>query len=85
MITNDNSMISLIRKLTSTFGRLEIEDCINTQITTGSNSCLLEGKHEETINILAKAGHISSMMDEGATLNTALRDLGRKMRLAINN
>lgn len=67
MSTNNKNMVSLIRKLTSEYCRSELDICINSQIAHGYNSCVLEKANEETINILAKAGFVSSKMEKGAT------------------
>lgn len=73
--------IGLMRKLVRNYNDIEIEQCMKSQISTGCNACLQASDGGETMNLLAKAGFMHSLINEGYSMSDALRELGKRMRV----
>lgn len=69
-----------IRTILSTFTSNEIEECLNNQIQLNCNTCLKEADSVATINVLTKAHYINGLVEQGDTVNGAIRKLGRQIR-----
>jgi hypothetical protein len=70
-----------IRELATRFTPEQIEGCIMQQIEEGTNSCDVKGPIEHVINELSKAEFVREMMEAGMTLNEAVRELAKRIRL----
>ena len=81
MNINKTNNIGLMRKLVDNYNQNEIEQCIENQINIGCNACLQITDNDETINLLAKAGFMHSLISDGYTINNALRELGKRLRV----
>jgi hypothetical protein len=74
--------IGEIRELAKRFTPQQLEDCIGRQLSEGSNPCDTEASVEETINVLAKAEYVKHLVEQGMSVNEAIRELGRRVRAA---
>jgi len=70
-----------IRELAVRFTLEQIEGCIMQQIEEDTNICDVKGTTDHVINELSKAEFIREMMETGMTLNEAIRDLAKRIRL----
>ena len=78
--------IQNIRQLAEEFTSNQLDQCQNEQIQDHTNSCKLTGETTEILNGLARAAVIRKLIDEGASLPEAMRELGRRMRgFSYNN
>ncbi len=73
--------IKEIRELATRFTPEQIEACIMQQIEEGTNICDVKGPTEHVINELSKAEFVREMMKAGMTLNEAVRELAKRIRL----
>lgn len=73
-----------IRDLARKFTPGQIGKCIAHQIEEGKNVCLEDGSTEAVVNELAKAEFVRSLVDEGVSLNDAVRELARRIRVIQN-
>ncbi len=73
--------IKEIKKLALKFRPAEIDICIDQQLKEGSNVCGIGGSNDHVINELAKAEFVRQMMDKGASLEDAVRELARRIRM----
>jgi ADP-dependent phosphofructokinase/glucokinase len=74
-------MIKQIRILASINDKDRITQCIDQQLNKNSNSCGIEDKDQtRVLNILSRALVVRQIMDKGASLTEAIRELGRRMR-----
>lgn len=80
MVAQNVNSVSLMRQLVSQYSQGELESCIETQLDIGVNPCVQGLDNEKTMNLLAKTGYLSSVVEKGIDFNTALRDLARSMR-----
>ena len=69
-----------IRNILSTFTPNEIAACLDNQIQLSCNTCLKEADSITTINVLTKAHYINGLVEQGDTVNDAMRKLGRQIR-----
>ncbi len=76
--------IKEIRDLARRFTPDQIEKCIAQQIDIGKNVCRENGSTEAVVNELAKAEFVRSLVDEGVSLNDAVRELARRIRVIQN-
>jgi hypothetical protein len=70
-----------IRELAKRFTPEEIDICIAQQLETGENVCRVTGPTDRVIDELAKAHLVRNLMEKGAPLNEAVRELARRIRL----
>lgn len=75
--------IKNLREIASEYNARQINQCIYDQIDKQSNNCKVTGENTEVVNALARAGVIRQLIDNGASLAEATRELGRRMRSAI--
>ncbi|MBA4348788.1 MAG: hypothetical protein C0415_02225 [Thermodesulfovibrio sp.] len=73
--------IKEIRELAGKFKPDEIEQCIAQQISEGTNICYIGGHTEHVVNELSKAEFVRDLMDKGMSMNDAVRELARRIRL----
>jgi len=73
--------IKEIRELATRFTPEQIEGCIIQQIEEGTNICDVKGPTEHVINELSKAAFVRELMETGMTVNEAVRDLAKRIRL----
>lgn len=77
--------VSQIRELAGHYAAGELQGCIQEELESGSNTCVLTGDQAEVISILSMAGFVRARMEqEDISLSQALRILGRKMRRVGN-
>ena len=74
------SQIAEIRNIISTFTSNEIEACLDNQILLSCNTCLKEADSITTINVLTRAQYIKGLIEQGDTVNDAMRKLGYQIR-----
>ena len=74
------NQITQIKNILSTFIPNEIEACLDEQIQSGCNRCIIETDSIAMLNILTKAHYISELVAQGYSMNDALRKLGSQMR-----
>jgi len=79
-MTREEFHIAEIRHLATRFKAEEIEGCIERQIQQGENLCFAVGPSEHIISELSKAEFVRSLMEKGAPLAEALRELARRIR-----
>lgn len=80
----EKNAITMIRELASSFSYEELEGCLNSQINSGRNSCLVGHESDETIGILSKSSYVRELMRNGMNLSAAIRELGVRMRRYAN-
>lgn len=73
--------IKEIRELAQRFTPEEIERCILQQIKEGINVCNITGSTEHIVNELSKAEFVRELTDKGMTINDAVRELARRIRI----
>ncbi len=73
--------IKHIREIAKKFSPEEIESCISAQLVNGKNVCHTDATSEKTISELSKAEVVRELIDRGASLPDALRELARRIRL----
>ena len=81
----DKQSISMrvIRELAEKHGAVQLEMCIDSQLSAGTNSCLRGTGTEAAIAALARAAFVRGTIDKGGmSLNEAVRLLGERMRRA---
>ncbi len=76
--------IKEIRDLARKFTPEQMEKCIAQQIEAGKNVCREDGSTEAVVNELAKAEFVRTLVDEGESLDGAVRELARRIRLIQN-
>ena len=79
----ENNSISMreIRRLAVDNAADSLQRCMDTQLSSGENSCLPGNDAEVIIAALAKAAFVRGSIDkEGISLNEAVRLLGERMR-----
>jgi len=81
MSINTANSIGLMRELVGNYNHREIERCIENQINIGCNVCLKTTNGHDAMNILARAGFMHSLMNDGCSMKDALRELGKRMRV----
>ena len=74
------NQIAEIKNILSTFTSNEIEVCLDNQIQLNCNTCLNEADSIASVNVLTKAHYINGLVEQGDTLNNAIRKLGRQIR-----
>lgn len=74
------NQIAEIRNILSTFTSNEIEACLDNQIQLSCNTCLKEADSITTMNVLTKAHYIKGLIEQGDTVNDAMRKLGHQIR-----
>ena len=78
--------IKVIRGLAAVNDAAQLEKCIDSQLSAGTNTCLCNTGTEAAIAALAKAAFVRGTIDrEGMSLNEAVRLLGERMRNAPVN
>ncbi|HAK88698.1 MAG TPA: hypothetical protein DHV16_07515 [Nitrospiraceae bacterium] len=73
--------VSEIRELAKKFAPEQIENCITQQMQEGMNICDISGPTEHVISELAKASLVRDLTDKGMSLNDAVRELAKRIRL----
>lgn len=74
-------MIADVRKLALQHEADVLEENINWQIANGTNPIYGVGTSEEIVGVLSKAKVVRQLMDNGMTIQEALRELGRRVRM----
>lgn len=76
-----------IRKLAEKYSHAELENCIEQQISEGSNACFIGHTPEETLNILSKASYVKQQVEEGKapSILDAIRKMAASMRSLQQN
>lgn len=69
-----------IRRLAAEYDNATLKQCMELALEGEPNPCYSKQDEEEVINVLAKAGLVSDLMEKGYTLKGAMRELGRRMR-----
>ena len=69
-----------IRRLAAEFDHATLEQCLELAVEGEPNPCYTNQDEMEMVNVLAKAGVVSDLMEKGYTLRGAMRELGRRMR-----
>jgi len=69
-----------IRRLASEFDHETLKQCLELAVEGQPNPCYAKQDEMEVVNVLAKAGVVSDLMEKGYTLRGAMRELGRRMR-----
>lgn len=77
--------IAAVRELAKHFSVAELQACMEQQHETGNNGCHNKEEKQATMNLLAKAGFVASQMTKGLSLNKAMRELGRRMRVFLES
>ena len=67
--------------LAQLYSRATLAQCLAQQIASGANHCQPQGSNEEILSLLAQAGVIAQLMEQGLDKIQALRELGRRMRV----
>jgi len=70
-----------IKELARKFTPEELENCINQELREGENICDVKGPIEYVVGELAKAEFVKELMGKGISLNDAVRELARRIRL----
>lgn len=79
-VLNESSDIRHVRALARTMDAGQIARCINQQLAHQPHGCVVCGDTEQVLNILSRAHVVRQLMEDGASLGEALRELGRRMR-----
>jgi hypothetical protein len=79
-MAKDDLHIEEIRELAKRFMAEEIERCIDQQLQKGENICFTDGPSEHIINELSRAEFVRGLVEKGASLTDALRELARRIR-----
>ena len=74
------NQITQIKDVLSSFSPNEIAACLDGQIKSGCNLCIVETDNMAMVNVLTKAHYISNLVEQGYTMKDALRKLGSQMR-----
>ena len=74
-----------LKKLVEKFSAVQIESCIQQQLSKGANACDVVDSADEVIAELSKAEVVRELMDEGRSFSEALRELGKKIRAVYGN
>lgn len=69
-----------IRRLAAEFDSETLKHCMDLALQGQPNPCYTKQDQVEMVNVLAKAGVVSDLMQQGLTLRGAMRELGRRMR-----
>jgi len=77
---NPLTSIKVVRDIASVFNPEQISQCLENQIRNETNECGIYGEHIDIVNALARAGTIRQLVENGASLTEATRELGRRMR-----
>ena len=75
--------IKSVRELARVYDTEQLTLCIDEQIAGQTNGCEISGDNTQVINALSRASVIRQLMDKGASLPEATRELGRRMRRFI--
>ena len=80
-------MIQKIKELVETHSYVELEKCIEQQISSGRNTCYTGSSDEETMNVLSKASFVKQLVEEGKveSVTEGLRKLAGTMRSLQQN
>ena len=70
-----------IRALVTRLNLDTIERCQDLALRGERNSCFQASRSEDVINVLAKAGFVSQLIQKGMSLPVAMRELGKRMRV----
>ena len=74
------NQITHIKDVLSAFTPNEITACLDGQIKSGCNLCIVETDSRVMVDVLTKAHYISDLVEQGYTMKDALRKLGSQMR-----
>ena len=80
---NQITSIKTLREIANTYNAQQINQCLKSQISHQTNECAFTGAQTEVVNALARAGVVRQLVDDGASLSEATRELGRRMRNVI--
>ena len=70
-----------VRALALDFSAEELDRCLQQQIDTAGNECMVCTDSTQSLDLLARAAYVRNGVEEtGITLTGALRELGRRMR-----
>lgn len=76
--------ICQIRELAGHYAAGELEVCIQEELESGANTCVLTRDQAEVISILSMAGFVRARMEQDdLSLSQSLRILGRRMRRVV--
>jgi len=70
-----------IKELAKKFTPEELENCIKQELQEGQNICDVKGPIEYVVGELSKAEVVKNLMEKGMSLNDAVRELARRIRL----
>ena len=75
--------VKVIRELAAENDAVQLEKCMDSQLSAGTNTCLCNTGTEAVVAALARAAFVRGTIDrEGMSLNEAVRLLGERMRNA---
>ena len=74
------NQITQIKGVLSAFTSNEIAACLDGQIKSDCNLCIMGSDSMAMVNVLTKAHYISGLIEQGYTMKDALRKLGSQMR-----
>lgn len=72
--------IAEIRALAKRYDAGSIEHCMELALANKANPCYLADEADEVVNVLAKTGFVLELIQQGKTLNEAIRELGKRIR-----
>lgn len=75
------SAMQQVRQLVKNRAGEHIDRCVDQQLAEGRNDCVYVDDMMQALNILSRAQLVSRLMQQGASLNQAMRELGRRMRV----
>jgi hypothetical protein len=75
------SAIKVVRDLARFYGAAALNRCLAAQLEMQTNGCVVCADNARSVDLLARAAYVKNRVEEkGATVNEAIRELGRKMR-----
>ena len=80
MSNHNSSNIYQLRLLAEQFESAQLDSCLASQLANNCNQCIAHTDSETTVSLLAKASFIRKLVNDGYSLNGALREMGKRMR-----
>ena len=72
--------IAEARKLASRFEANDIKSCLEQALQGMPNACYFNNDPGHVMDVLARAGFVRDLMQQGSPLSEAMRELGRRIR-----
>jgi len=69
-----------LKTLVDRYSLAQILACIQQQLETGNNRCMIADTADEIVTALSKAEVVRELMDQGLDFHQALRELGHRIR-----